>query len=207
MLKKMHKILGTDAGETLRNRNGAYMKMMNFRSIDPAFKAQGKAGMKSGGKLEKVVWYKFVKDPVALKLEADRIRKAVEKADVESLAALPNEDEVEGEEGGVVMRLHKRYERDRSLSRKKIVSAKKAGSVECEVCEFDFEAAFGELGDGFIEVHHLKPVHTLGKGSKTRLKDLALLCANCHRMAHRKRIPLSLDELRAARRSAKTRPT
>jgi 5-methylcytosine-specific restriction protein A len=34
--------------------------------------------------------------------------------------------------------------------------------------------------------------------SKTHLNDLALLCANCHRMAHRKRIPLTVDELKAA---------
>ncbi|RSV14514.1 HNH endonuclease [Sphingomonas sp. ABOLH] len=37
-----------------------------------------------------------------------------------------------------------------------------------------------------IEVHHVKPVHTLKPGSKVRLTDLVLLCANCHRMAHRR---------------------
>jgi hypothetical protein len=33
-------------------------------------------------------------------------------------------------------------------------------------------------------------------GQKTRLADLALLCANCHRMIHARRPWLTLDELR-----------
>lgn len=195
----MHAIVGTDASETLRNENGVYMKMMNFRAIDPAFLAQGKAGMKAGGQLEKVVWSTYADDPAALQLEADRIRSAVENVELETLDTLPDVGEAEGEEGGVIIRLHKRYERDRKIIRAKLDEAKKVGDLSCEVCKFDFQAQFGALGDGYIEVHHLKPVHTLSKGSKTKLSDLALLCANCHRMAHRKRTPLSLDELRAAR--------
>ena len=42
---------------------------------------------------------------------------------------------------------------------------------------------------------HLKPVSEIGTGGKTRMADLALLCANCHRMAHRKLTPLSLKEI------------
>ncbi|RZK29449.1 MAG: HNH endonuclease, partial [Hymenobacter sp.] len=76
-------------------------------------------------------------------------------------------------------------------------AAAAAGSMACEVCGFDFEAAYGELGAGYIEVHHTKPVHTLAPGTKTKLADLALLCANCHRMAHRRRFPLPLDSIRA----------
>lgn len=201
LLNKMHAILGTNASETLRNENGVYMKMMNFRAIDPAFVSQGKAGMKAGGQLEKLVWAKYANDPLALEAEADRIKKAVAQADIEWLDDLPDEGDAEGEEGGVVLRLHKRYERNRKIVRMKINAAKKAGDLWCEVCKFDFEAEFGDLGEGYIEVHHLKPVHTLDKGNRTKVSDLALLCANCHRMAHRKRTPLTLDQLRAARNS------
>ena len=155
--------------------------------------------MKAGGQLEKEVWSRYANDPAALQLEADCIVRAVENVDTEILNTLPNAGEAEGEEGGVIIRLHKRYERDRKIIRAKLHAAKKVGDISCQVCGFDFQAQFGALGDGYIEVHHLKPVHTLIKGSKTKLSDLALLCANCHRMAHRKRSPLSLDELRAAR--------
>jgi 5-methylcytosine-specific restriction protein A len=97
------------------------------------------------------------------------------------------------------MRLHKRYERDPKLIKEKRKAAAPDGLV-CEVCGFDYKAAYGDLGEGYIEVHHLRPVHRLVAGTKTKLSDLALLCANCHRMAHRKRSPLSLEELAAALR-------
>lgn len=95
------------------------------------------------------------------------------------------------------MRLYKRYERDPKLVREKRKAAA-AGSLVCEVCWFDFEAVYGKLGAGYIEVHHTKPLHTLKPGTKTKLADLALLCANCYRMAHTKRTPLSINALHQA---------
>ena len=54
----------------------------------------------------------------------------------------------------------------------------------------------GLRGKGFIEAHHTKPVFkTLVEGSKTKLEDLALVCANCHRMIHSARSWLTVPEL------------
>lgn len=198
LLNKMHRIAGTAQSPTLRNANGVYLKMMNLRALDPAFTSQGKVGMSSGGKLEQQVWADYAGQPDKLAAEAKAIREAVESANEAAVSKLPEAGEYVGEEGGVIMRLHKRYERDRKLVREKLAEAGAAGNVQCEVCDFDFEATYGNLGAGYIEVHHLKPVNQLGKNGKTALSDLALLCANCHRMAHRKRIPLSLAEIRAA---------
>jgi hypothetical protein len=74
--------------------------------------------------------------------------------------------------------------------------AKELGRLRCEACYFDFEERYGSRGKGFIEAHHTKPVETLVEGSKTKLDDLALLCANCHRMVHSTRPWLSIPELR-----------
>ncbi|MES3091908.1 HNH endonuclease [Sphingomonas aerolata] len=79
--------------------------------------------------------------------------------------------------------------------REKRKAAAATGALACEVCGFDFEAAYGGLGAGYIEVHHTKPVHMLTPGTKTKLADLALLCANCHRMMHRKQSPIDLELL------------
>jgi 5-methylcytosine-specific restriction protein A len=49
---------------------------------------------------------------------------------------------------------------------------------------------------GFIEVHHLLPLHTLKPGSRTRMHDLAVVCANCHRMIHAKSKWLTLVQLK-----------
>jgi 5-methylcytosine-specific restriction protein A len=154
--------------------------------------------MKAGGKLERVLWEEYIGQRAKLAADAKTIRDTVSAANEAKLAKLPVVEPYEGEEGGVVVRLHKRYERDPRLVAEKRKAAKAAGDFVCEVCGFDFGKAYGSLGADFIEIHHTKPVHMMKPGAKTKLADLALLCSNCHRMAHRKRVPLSLDEIRAA---------
>lgn len=105
---------------------------------------------------------------------------------------------VEGRKQTVV---HVRRERSRRLRAAKIAAA---GRPTCEACGFDFARVYGERGRGFIECHHLTPVAELDPGAPTRLEDLALLCANCHRMIHAERRWLTLEELRALLRSAST---
>lgn len=94
-------------------------------------------------------------------------------------------------------RLHRVYERNHKLkSKKKQLVISQTGALRCETCDFDFGARYGAHGDGYIEVHHTKPVHKMTSGETTSLSDLAVLCANCHRMIHRQRDPLSLEALR-----------
>ncbi|WP_238560104.1 HNH endonuclease [Sphingomonas sp. Mn802worker] len=195
-LNKMHRLSGVTGAETLRNRNGVYLKVMNFRRFDPAYLNQGKVGMQRGNRLEAVLWAEYDGKARDLAIDAEAITRAVNGADEAKVAKLPPAEPYEGEEGGVIIRLHKRYERDPKLVREKRKAAIEAGSLACEVCGFDFEAAYGKLGSGYIEVHHTRPVHTLKKGAKTKLGDLAVLCANCHRMAHRTPLPLSIDALK-----------
>ena len=79
---------------------------------------------------------------------------------------------------------------------------KRDGKLICEVCTLNFADRYGKHGAGYIEVHHLTPIAKLGTGAKTRLSDLALVCANCHRMLHRGKRLLSLSELRRIMGSA-----
>jgi len=195
-LNKLHRLSGVTGSDTLRNRNGVYLKVMNFRRFDPAYLDQGKVGMQRGNRLEAVLWAEYDGKVSELAADAEAITQAVNGTNEAALAKAPLAEPYEGEEGGVIMRLHKRYERDPKLVREKRKAAAAAGSMACEVCGFDFEAAYGELGAGYIEVHHTKPVHTLQSGTKTKLEDLALLCGNCHRIAHRKRRSLGIVELR-----------
>ncbi|GAE32694.1 hnh endonuclease [Halalkalibacter hemicellulosilyticusJCM 9152] len=60
------------------------------------------------------------------------------------------------------------------------------GRLFCEICNFDFYKKYGELGGDFIEGHHTIPVSELEEGHKTNVKDIVLVCSNCHRMLHRK---------------------
>ncbi len=66
----------------------------------------------------------------------------------------------------------------------------------CVVCGFDFEKTYGEIGKGFIHVHHLIPVAKIGKSYQIDpISDLRPVCPNCHAMIHLKNPPLSLEEL------------
>lgn len=80
---------------------------------------------------------------------------------------------------------------------------KDTGALRCEACGFDFEEAYGEVGKGFAECHHTRPVSELRPDQGTRLADLAILCANCHRMLHRRRPWLSAEGLAALVRGRK----
>ncbi len=67
----------------------------------------------------------------------------------------------------------------------------------CAVCELSFPDRYGELGDGFIHVHHVAPLSDMPDGYRVDpIKDLVPVCPNCHAMLHRKDPPLSVDELR-----------
>lgn len=70
----------------------------------------------------------------------------------------------------------------------------------CAVCGFNFEEVYGEWGRGFAEVHHIVPLsESQGIERNTNpQRDLVVLCANCHRMIHKKSdVTLAVDELKA----------
>lgn len=79
-----------------------------------------------------------------------------------------------------------------------VAKAKREHDCVCEVCDFSFTEAYGELGRNFIEAHHIEPLSTRSRQKKTTtISDFAMLCANCHRMIHRGARTLTVEELRA----------
>ena len=56
----------------------------------------------------------------------------------------------------------------------------------CVICGFNFGEKYGSLGEGFIHIHHLKPLHTIRKDYIVDYRnDLIPVCPNCHAMIHR----------------------
>lgn len=89
--------------------------------------------------------------------------------------------------------LANRYERDARARRDCI----EHHGLSCAACGFNFEAVYGEIGYGYIQVHHLVPVPLLGPGYELDpLTDLVPLCANCHAVVHMLPEPVSPGELR-----------
>ena len=177
-----------------RNPNGVSMKLGNFLSVDPAYAG---TGLKRGSKLEQEIWDEFANEPYRLKQVASAIRLNYRSIITEPKAAYEVEIEDEFNEGRILTRLHRQRERNPQLTkRKKEKVLKEKGVLACEVCEFDFAQVYGELGYGFAECHHLVPLSELGENQRVRLADLAIVCANCHRMLHYGKSLLSMDELR-----------
>ena len=89
--------------------------------------------------------------------------------------------------------LHRRIERRAQLAKK----AKEIHGHRCQVCGFDFAERYGPLGEGYIEAHHKVPLSKIpgdGAVSLSARDDFAVVCANCHRMLHRKSAPESFEE-------------
>lgn len=98
----------------------------------------------------------------------------------------PEEANVEKEtfpEGGKKQITVNVYERD-SIARKKCIEIH---GENCFVCNMNFGQTYGAFAEGFIHVHHLKPLHQIQQNYKVDPQnDLIPVCPNCHAMLHRK---------------------
>jgi 5-methylcytosine-specific restriction protein A len=198
LLNKLPIHSAAERGQDFRNPQGVSMKLGNFLAVDPDHKG---AGLPRGGKLDSEVWNKFAGKPQQLRFTASAIAETVNLLGDEEVRASDSADvdeDTEFPEGKILTRLHKRRERsDKAVEQKKRKVLKETGRLICEVCDFDFVQTYGELGYGFAECHHTVPISESSPNHRTRLKDLAIVCANCHRMIHRSRPLLTVQQLRS----------
>ena len=173
-----------------RNPNGVAMKLSNFLRLDPTYHGKG---LQQGGKLEVEIWNQFYHQQGVLHHLADLITTSVKSIGQQLQFADSAEEEFP--EGKILYRMHRYYERNSGVVRKKKKEAALNGPLKCCVCNFDFGERYGELGKGYIECHHTVPVSQLS-GVKTKVTDLVLVCSNCHKMLHRRRPWLNIYELK-----------
>lgn len=105
-------------------------------------------------------------------------------------------DEVDGEfvEGAVRRVIVNAYERSPDARAQCIARY----GARCAVCSMSFEERYGEIGTGFIHVHHKKPLAIRRGENRLRPKtDLVPVCPNCHAMLHTQEPPLGIEELQA----------
>lgn len=75
------------------------------------------------------------------------------------------------------------------------------GHIKCCICGFDFVDFYGEIGKGYIDIHHERPIFQLSNEGNTEflkdaLENVKPVCPNCHRMLHRsRRRTLTIKEL------------
>ena len=116
---------------------------------------------------------------------------------LQEISVQEEEDELSFPEGKEIYCLHRTKERSKTvveLAKRRTLNLDK--HLRCEICSFSFYELYGEIGQGFIEAHHIKPLSELTQETETQINDIALVCSNCHRILHRKRPWLTPLELR-----------
>ncbi|WP_201770530.1 HNH endonuclease [Bordetella bronchiseptica] len=84
------------------------------------------------------------------------------------------------------------YERDTAAR----AACLRRWGLRCAVCSFDFKTRYGDLGEGYIHVHHLRPLAEIGVAYELDpVRDLRPVCPNCHAMLHRRTPVLSIEAL------------
>lgn len=92
---------------------------------------------------------------------------------------------------------HLHHERNHKIIKEiKKEALEKNKKLNCEICGFSFLDTYGILGVNFIEAHHKKPIAERQNPEKTRKEDIILVCSNCHRMLHRKKETLEINDLK-----------
>lgn len=125
--------------------------------------------------------------------------KLVARGGRDNFEDISGADAIETE--GATIEERRRYRQHRKIERspKAAKRAKEVHGTVCQGCALDFGVIYGPVGNGYIEAHHLTPLSELPEDVPVSLDpkaDFAVLCANCHRMVHRKNGPRTVDALR-----------
>jgi len=159
------------------------------------------------GKVERPAYFRLISDQYERNVGwtmYKNLQKALEELNLvnknkkELLERLPTEtmpfeDEKLLAEGKVIQVFVNRYERNQTARGQCIAHY----GHKCQVCNFDFGEAYGDHADGFIHVHHKKPLAELGQSYNVNpIKDLIPVCANCHSAIHLTKPALTVEELK-----------
>ncbi|MFD2816626.1 HNH endonuclease [Paracoccus aerius] len=158
---------------SFRNPDGVGFKLMNLRQLDSG------RGLSNVSKTDRQVWEKYSSQPATVRSLADAISTGMK-------TILPEEipEEVEElPEGRLLTAIHVRKERNPKV-RKMLLDARRATGLRCEICDLSRPDIKAELEDAIFEAHHIVPLAG-ARERKTKLSDLSLLCACCHRAIHR----------------------
>lgn len=71
--------------------------------------------------------------------------------------------------------------------------------ARCAACGLSYVEVYGPVGEGWIQVHHVTPLHMMQKGHNVdAIRDLRPICANCHSIIHRDpRRALTIEQVQA----------
>lgn len=129
-----------------------------------------------------VVFLPYAHDTLPVHHEATIPRGGVEAPD--EFAGAP--------EGAKTIQVVNAYERNEK-NRRAVLELR---GYRCQACDVLLEDRYGQIAKNYAHVHHTKPISQVGDGYLPNLEDdFAVLCPNCHSIAHRRSPPLTVAEL------------
>lgn len=97
-------------------------------------------------------------------------------------------------EGGLYRIAVNAYERNPKARRQCIA----AHGTTCCLCGFNFGNVYGKVAEGYIHVHHLRPLAEIkAQYGVNPVKDLRPVCPNCHAVLHMRNPAYSINEVKA----------
>ena len=162
--------------DSFRNGDGVAFKLQNLRQV-----ATGH-GLGNVSQMDRKIWSELGSRPEAVKQIAEVIR-----GNIAAAQAMPSQETEEDEEffeGRVATIVHKRRERNSRLRSQLIELRRNGNGLACDVCGTVGPTTSEALAEAIFEAHHIIPLAASAE-RKTRLTDMALLCATCHRLIHR----------------------
>ena len=195
-----------DRADLMRKRIREFAEMLPISKIELGSDARLPGDYAAGHSLGAVYSLDTLPDEARLRSDLKTIVRAYRAltyrggidADVESQTDIADEFVIPPQASITETRkyaYHRKVERNRTAAR----FAKKFHGNRCQACNLDFGERYGDIGKGFIEAHHLRPIAMLEEGVPVKYdvaEDFAVLCSNCHRMIHRTDDPSDLAAFR-----------
>ena len=161
--------------ETFRNPAGVAFKLQNLRSV-----ATG-VGLKNVSNMDRETWASYGTRAMEVAALAKQIRQLAARPLVSAEEVDATPEDMVFSEGRILSARH--YSRERKARHHLLRVRNAAGHLMCDACDRTVETEDVRLSEAAFEAHHERP---LAEGVRdTKLADLKLLCATCHRMLHR----------------------
>ncbi len=158
---------------SFRNPDGVGFKLMNLRQV-----ATGR-GLGNVSRTDREIWERYGNRPKDVRRIAQGILSGMTM--LEAGEILPDDEEFS--EGRILTALHLKRERN-PKARAMLLDDRRSRGLSCEVCGLARPDLGPELQEALFEAHHVIPLAEAGE-RRTKLSDLSLLCACCHRLIHR----------------------